>query len=173
MQNQNVKTEKGTQTKNNDIIEVILKDHEPLKELIEIMKDSDKELSERKAAFDEFVPLLIAHAKPEEQALYIYMKSKEDTREEALEGDVEHGLADQLVEECKRTTDEDLLSARIKVLAELVEHHIEEEEDELLPAFKKNSNAQDRAKLAEKFLKLKIDYLAAGDENIIPDPQLN
>ncbi len=35
---------------------------------------------------------------PEEQVLYTYMKSKEETREEGFEGDVEHALADQLVE---------------------------------------------------------------------------
>lgn len=159
------------QQQQSDIVDLILKDHEPLKELIEVMKDSDKDLAERKAAFQEFAPTLVAHAKPEEQVLYTFMKKKEELREEGFEGDVEHTLADQLVEECKRTEDEDLLGARLKVLAELVEHHIEEEEEELLPDFKENSKSQERIKMGDEFLRLKLDYLAAGDENIIPDPK--
>jgi len=157
------------QMRNNDIVEVILEDHKPLKKLISIMKDSEQEFAERKGAFEEFAPLLIAHAKPEEQTLYTFMKRDEELREEGFEGDVEHAIADQLVEEIKRTSDEDLCSARIKVLAELVEHHIEEEEEDLLPDFRKNSEAADRLELGNTFLTLKVDYMAADDDNIIPD----
>lgn len=156
-----------------DIVEAILEDHKPLKELIKVMKDSESEIAVRKAAFQEFAPLLIAHAKPEEETLYVFMKANEEFREGGFEGDVEHQLADQLLEECKRTTDDELLGARIKVLAELVEHHIEEEEEELLPDFKKNSDEAERLKLGNRFFGLKASYLAAGDDNVIPDPALN
>ena len=168
---QNTSKEKSGATQNNDIINLILEDHKPLKELIKVMKDSDKSTEERFAAFEEFAPTLIAHAKPEEEVLYVFMKKNEELREEGFEGDVEHQLADQLVEEIKRTQDEDLKGARIKVLAELVEHHIEEEEEELLPDFKENSESAERAQLGNRFLELKLQYLAAGDENIIPDPK--
>jgi hypothetical protein len=99
------------------------------------------------------------------------MKLVDDLREDGFEGEVEHTLADQLVEECKRTVDEDALSAKIKVLAELVEHHIKEEENELLPDVKKQTQVIDRATLGDKFLRLKVDYLAAGDDNVVPDPR--
>ncbi len=168
---QNTSKEKSGSTQDNDIINLILEDHKPLKELIKVMKDSEKSTEERLTAFAEFAPTLIAHAKPEEELLYVFMKKNEELREEAFEGDVEHQLADQLVEEIKRTQDEDLKSARIKVLAELVEHHIEEEEEELLPDFKENSESTERAQLGNRFLELKLEYLAAGDENIIPDPK--
>lgn len=137
-----------------DIVEIILDDHKALKKLVQVMKDSDKDLSERKKAFQEFAPLLLQHAKPEEQSWYLYMKKAVDMREEGFEGDVEHGLADQLVEEIKRTEDEDQVSARIKVLAELVEHHIEEEEEEQLPEFKKNTSNVEREQLGELYMQL-------------------
>lgn len=135
-----------------DIIDIILEDHKPLWDLIEVMKDDEKSVKERKAAFDEFAPKLAAHAKPEERALYTYMKKDEELTEEAFEGDVEHGLADQLCEEIKRTTEEDLLGARIKVLAELVEHHLEEEEKEIFPDVRKNIGAEERARLGDEYL---------------------
>ncbi|WP_413293663.1 hemerythrin domain-containing protein [Bdellovibrio sp. HCB185ZH] len=152
-----------------DIVNLIYEDHKALKALIKVMKDSDKPEEERFAAFKEFAPTLIAHAKPEEETLYVSMKKNEELREDGFEGDVEHQLADQLVEEIKRTTDSDLKSARIKVLAELVEHHIEEEEEDMLPECKKELKSEERSRIGNEFLKLKLKYLAAGDDNIIPD----
>ncbi|UYL10261.1 immunity 49 family protein [Bdellovibrio sp. SKB1291214] len=152
-------------TKMDDIIEMILEDHKPLKKLIKIMKDSDREISERAEAFAEFAPLLISHAKPEEDSLYAFMKKDEDLREEGLEGDVEHQLADQLCEEIKRTTDPEEMGARIKVLAELVEHHIEEEEEDLLPDFKDNSEIEERVALGKQFIELKTAMLVKGGED--------
>lgn len=166
------RTSAKRELKEADIVNLILEDHKPLKELIKVMKDSDKSHEERFGAFEEFAPTLIAHAKPEEETLYVYMKGDEELKEEGCEGDVEHMIADQLVEEIKRATDKDMKAAQIKVLAELVEHHIEEEEEELLPDFKKESEADVRAQLGNKFLELKLKYLAAGDDNIIPDPKL-
>ena len=148
-----------------DIITMILADHKPLKKLIKIMKDSDADVSERKTAFEEFCPLLVTHAKPEEQTMYVFMKEDEELRTEGLEGDVEHGLADQMIEEAKRTDDEDMWCARVKVLAELVEHHIKEEEDELLPDFRKHSELEQRVELGEKFLQLKAELEAQGSDD--------
>jgi hemerythrin-like domain-containing protein len=156
----------------NDIISIILEDHKPLKQLIKVMKDTERSTEERFAAFEKFAPTLIAHAKPEEETLYVFMKKNEELKEDGYEGGVEHTIADQLVEEIKRTSDEDMKDARIKVLAELVEHHIEEEEEELLPDLKKETEKDIRARIGNQFLELKIKYLAAGDENIIPDPKL-
>lgn len=167
------KSQKAVQQAEADIINIILEDHKPLKELIKVMKDSERPEEERFGAFEEFAPTLVAHAKPEEETLYVEMKKEEELREEGLEGDVEHQLADQLVEEIKRTTDKDLKSARIKVLAELVEHHIEEEEEELLPEYKKNSQKEERLELGSRFLEMKLKYLAAGNDNIVPDPKLS
>src|SRR4051794_32895214 len=78
-----------------DLIELILEDHKLLKKLIKVMKSEDAEYEEKREAFEEFAPLLVAHAKPEEQVLYNFMKQDEDLRMEGFEGDVEHGLADQ------------------------------------------------------------------------------
>ena len=153
-----------------DIIDVILEDHKPLWDLIEIMKDDDKSLRERKAAFDEFAPTLAAHAKPEERSLYQFMKGKDDLGEEAFEGEVEHGLADQLVEEVKRTTEEDVLGARIKVLAELVEHHLEEEEEEIFPHVRGQTSATERSHLADEYLMYQQE-VEATDLDAQPAPK--
>lgn len=150
--------------KSADIIDIILADHKPLKRLIQILKNSDKSFSERRAAFEQFAPLLTMHAKAEEQVLYVCMKEDDDTRIDGLEGDVEHGLADQMVEEAKRTKEKDLWTARVKVLAELVEHHIKEEEEEMLPEFRKNSDQQERIELGQQYIETKLNIRGDGSE---------
>lgn len=147
-----------------DIIEMILEDHKPLKKLIKVLKDSDEDLKTRRKAFEDFAPLLIQHAKPEEQVLYVFMKNEEELREEGFEGEVEHVLADQLIEEAKRSEDDDVWSARVKVLAEVVEHHIEEEEDELLPKFKKATVLEMREELGREFMDAKNNMTGTGSE---------
>jgi hypothetical protein len=105
------------QAASDDIIRLILADHKPLKECIQVMKDDDKPEAERRSAFEKFSTLLVLHAQAEEQSLYTDMKKHKDMRMEAFEGDVEHGLADQVLEETKRTEDKDVWFARVKVLA--------------------------------------------------------
>ena len=141
-----------------DIVKLILEDHKPLKRLIETLKDTEESFAKRQAAFEEFGARLIAHAKPEEQALYVYMKEGNELRTEGFEGDVEHMIADQLLQEAQATNDEDLWSAQVKVLAELVEHHIEEEEEEMLPEFKKEATDEERSMIGQKYLHLKSKY---------------
>ena len=142
-----------------DIVDLILRDHKPIKALIKIMKSEDASLAQKKAAFAKFGPILKAHAKPEEKTWYKNMKFVDHMKVEGLEGDIEHGLADQLCKELKRTGDKDMFKAKVKVLAEMVEHHIEEEEEDMLPSFKRKSSKQERAELGETYEKLRQEYI--------------
>ena len=120
-----------------DVIQLILKDHLPLKKLIAVLKDADAKKSEKKPAFEKFAPTLLAHSKPEEESLYVHLKEDRVLRAEGFEAGTEHALADQLIEDIKQTHDDDEWMAKVKVLAELVEHHIEEEEGEMFKMVRK------------------------------------
>ena len=146
-----------TKTSRRDIINLILRDHKPLWKLLKVMKSEKASLAEKKTAFKEFAPTLEAHAKPEENTWYIDMKSEEEMKQDGLEGDVEHTLAEQLCNELKSTSYDDLFEAKVKVLAEFVEHHLEEEE--MLPEFKKNSTLEEREELGDKYEELRKEYV--------------
>lgn len=150
-----------------DILQLILEDHKPLKKLIKTLKSSTADFDDKKEAFEEFAPLILTHAKSEEETLYIFMKDGQDMREEGFEGDVEHDLATQMVEDARSTTDEDLFCARVKVLAELVEHHIEEEEGETLPAFARFSRPEEREDLGRKY-RDKKEHVESRDDTTPP-----
>ena len=141
-----------------DIVDAILEDHKALKDLIPLLKSEDAGYVEKRATFKLFAAALEAHAKPEGQTWYVDMKKIEDLKVDGVEGDVEHDLADQLTRELKATTSEDLFMGKVKVLAELLEHHLKEEEEEQLPKFKKATSSEEREKLGAKYLKLRSAY---------------
>lgn len=152
-----------------DAVDLILEDHKRLKELISVLKDLDADESQRKNAAEEFAICLIAHAKPEEQVLYTVMKHYPPFRIEAFEGETEHTVADQLLAEIKKAKDNDDWSAKVKVIAELVEHHIEEEESKILPHVKKGFSRELRNSLGREFLKKKAEVYESGGE--APPPE--
>lgn len=146
---------KAQEISGTDIVELILEDHKPLKELIKILKKAHGNAEERFEAFETFAPLLLSHAEAEEMSLYEFMKKNKDEIVEAMEGDTEHALASQLIDEIYATEDENLWSAKVKVLAEMVEHHVKEEEGSMLPDFRKNSTMEARVALGDEYTQLK------------------
>lgn len=156
-------------TNESDIIQLILKDHMPLKKLIKILKDSDCKMSVKRPAFEKFAPMLLAHAKPEEESLYARLKEGDDElRTEGFEGETEHAIADELIEQIKQTQDEDNWMAKVKVLGELVEHHIEEEEGEMFRMVKKEFDIETRVAIGETYMSLKEKF---EEENMTEDTQ--
>ncbi|WP_409477257.1 hemerythrin domain-containing protein [Pseudobdellovibrio sp. HCB154] len=149
----------NAQTSKDDIVKLILLDHAPLKRLIAILKDSELTIRTRRRAFDQFAPLLLVHAHAEQESFYTFLKDENrELRVHGLEGDVEHALAEYMVDEVKMAEDAGVWSARAKVLAELVEHHIEEEESEIIPDFKKEVDIEDRILIGKQYLDLKDHF---------------
>jgi hemerythrin-like domain-containing protein len=149
-----------------DIIQLILRDHKPLKELIEVLKDSEVSVSVKRPAFKKFAPLLLGHAQPEEKSLYVYMKEEDkNLRVEGYEGDTEHAIASQLVDEIEATTNTDEWMAKVKVLAELVDHHIMEEENDMLPDIRMAFDEPTRLQIGDEYTRLREDF-----ESIPPQP---
>lgn len=149
----------------NDIIKLILEDHVPLKKLIKVLKDPHIKMSEKRPSFEKFAVQLLAHAKPEEASLYSWMQeNKSEARMEAFEGLTEHAIAEHLIEEIRVTTDKNEWLGKVKVLGELVEHHIQEEETSMFKLVKKEFNAEMRAEIGDEYLKQKAEY----EENLKP-----
>lgn len=142
-----------------DIVTLILRDHRPIKELILILKDQEISISKKRPAFADFESVLTSHAKAEEESLYVHLKEYDDLRTEGLEGDTEHAIAEQLMQEVNQSKDdEDLWMAKVKVLAELVDHHVKEEEKEVLKEVRKEVSLEERMELGEMYSQLLSKY---------------
>ena len=75
---------------------------------------------------------LDVHARIEETIFYPAIKQEAETREIVLEGFEEHHVAKILLKELEELpVDTEQWTAKLKVLQENVEHHVEEEEGEM------------------------------------------
>lgn len=155
-----------SRSESTDVIALILKDHKPIKELIEILKDEEVSFAKKQPAFVEFELALTSHAKAEEESLYVHLKEIDHLVVEGLEGDIEHALADQLMREINDSNgDEDTWMAKVKVLAELVEHHVKEEEKEVFKKVRKDFNTEQRNEIGEMYARLHSEYQENAPEN--------
>ena len=99
--------------------------------------EAAKSAKPRRETFNEIADALALHAAIEERHFYPSVK-KQQTEDILLESVEEHleikrAIADLLELE----TDDDSFDAKVKVLQEDVEHHVEEEETELFPKVEK------------------------------------
>ncbi|MFA6239064.1 MAG: hemerythrin domain-containing protein [Bacteriovorax sp.] len=123
---------------NFNIIDILLMDHEYLKECIEIIKDKNQDKKLKLKHAKGFLDALKKHSEGEKKALYAPLEEVNEFRQRILESQIEHAIVDSKVKmlipkisAIRSLTDE--LEAEMKVVSDLVEHHIEEEEDELFP----------------------------------------
>lgn len=156
-----------------DIIALIKRDHVPLRAGIKILKSEEATDSQKKKALKIFLRDLELHAKAEEKSLYESAQTESEVRSTILEGYEEHEIADALALELKALNFEnewnDHLAAKAKVLAELVEHHVEEEEREMLPEVEEVYSKEELLQLGEQYVQAYKEVQAGlALENIVP-----
>lgn len=112
------------------IYDRIKQDHDALREMMEGIEGAAPD--DRRALFDRFKTELWAHTRVEEVAFYAPLRCSEETRKKILEGLNEHHLSDALLDELdSMTASAETWAAKFQVLREILEHHLEEEEEEM------------------------------------------
>jgi hypothetical protein len=160
------------ETKSQDAIALLKADHRAVEELFEKFEKASDYERKRKLA-EEICLELSVHAQIEEEIFYPACEGKVD--EDLLkESYVEHDGAKVLIAEItKGRPDDEFYDAKVKVLQEEIEHHVEEEEKRLEGLFAQARKAeldmdalgQD---LAARKAQLTDEFRATG----IPTPQL-
>lgn len=124
----------------NDAIDLLLDDHKQVRQLIkQYEKTHDGASAEEKQELAEQIcNEFLLHADIEEQ--FFYPAAREALEQEDLvdEAEVEHASARDLVSQIQAMqADDPMYDAKVKVLGEYIEHHVEEEEKEMFPKVKK------------------------------------
>lgn len=123
-------------------VNMLIEDHKKVKKLFKEFEKMKKEPDGDKAAEQRLVQTacaeLMIHAQLEEEIFYPAMRHVIDDSDLLDEAEVEHATAKQLITELSSMQPGDALyDAKFTVLAEYVNHHVEEEEKEMFPKAKK------------------------------------
>jgi iron-sulfur cluster repair protein YtfE (RIC family) len=140
-----------------DIYTLLKQQHEEVSKLFEKCEETtDRAIKTRQNLFQQIRQKLEMHTRIEEELFYPRLEAADETRSLILEAYEEHGLVKQLLVELEGMEPDELWAAKLKVLKENVEHHVEEEQDELFPKAKKvldAEEAEDICDLAEAMMK--------------------
>jgi len=143
-----------------DAIELLKMQHEEAKKLFTEIEAAEDEKKEE--LFEQLADALAVHATIEEK--HFYPATKNARTEELLQEAVEEHLGiKRLIADLLEMSPEDAqFDAKVKVLKEQVEHHVEEEEGELFPKVRKMFREDELDDLAVVMQDMADDLKAAG-----------
>jgi hemerythrin superfamily protein len=111
-----------------DAIELLKDDHRQVEEWFEEFESTNSSAKKQRLA-TQICEALTVHTQIEEDIFYpafIEATGEEDIHHEAV---VEHESATKLIEQIKASSpDDDYFDAKVKVLSEMIKHHVKEEE---------------------------------------------
>ena len=143
---------------NADILSTLKTEHEEVAALLKQMVGA-KNGAERKSLLKKIKANLVPHLRAEEKVVYdavLALKDK-DAQIDGEEGYAEHALGDKILGELGKIKNamSAEFSAKAKVLKELVEHHVAEEERNIWQDLEDNFSGEDRIAMNRKFLAAK------------------
>ena len=134
------------------IFKRLKEDHEEVSSLMEKLAGMSEDDPNRAKTFATIRDELLRHSEAEDQIFYAKLRQHEETRDQILESKEEHKVIEKLLRELDRNDEtSDQWTAKFEVLKENVEHHVEEEENELFPKAKKVIDKEEAERLGEDF----------------------
>ena len=150
-----------------DAIKLLKKDHDEVRGLLKKLTDTTKNaVQTRRKLLEQVANEIAAHAKVEEEIFYPACRNaarNEKERQLLAEAREEHRAVEDLVLPDLKKTEPGTVEfgGRAKVLKELVEHHADEEEDELFKFARKVLSKEKLEQLGEQMAARKEELLAA------------
>ena len=148
-----------------DATTLLAKDHKDVRALFkryEKLSKAQADGSERQALAEQICRMLTVHAQIEEEIFYPAVREAEVDEDLLDEAEVEHASAKDLIGQIQSMQpDDDLYDAKVTVLGEYINHHVEEEEGEM---FRKARRAKvDMVNLGEQLMQRKEQLMGEAD----------
>ena len=145
-----------------DATVLLQRDHADVKKLFrqyEKLADNEADGQERQALAMQICQMLTVHATIEEEIFYPAAREAEVEEDLLDEAEVEHASAKDLIAQIQSMSpDDELYDAKVAVLGEYVEHHVQEEEGQMFPKCRRAK--MDLAGLAEQLAERKSELMA-------------
>jgi hemerythrin-like domain-containing protein len=125
-----------------DAVSLLSADHAEVKQMFETYRqlvDENADDEQRGELARKICSMLTVHAEIEEEIFYPAMRDSVDDELTLDEAEVEHASAKELIEQLEGMDPGDALyDAKVIVLGEYVDHHVQEEENEIFPQAEKS-----------------------------------
>ncbi|MEX2048772.1 MAG: hemerythrin domain-containing protein [Gemmatimonadota bacterium] len=137
-------------------------DHRKMKKLLsELESTTERGVKTREELFATVKDELTVHETIEEEIFYPALKEHPKTKEITLEAYEEHHVVDMVMAEIEGVPyDDERWGAKFKVMKENIEHHIEEEENEMFKQARQAFDEDELEALGER-MKVRKDQLTA------------
>ncbi|GGD31087.1 hemerythrin domain-containing protein [Nocardioides daphniae] len=146
-----------------DVVDLIMKDH---REFERMLAQMESDPTSRATVLPVFATLLTAHSRAEENEVYP-AASAADGADDVAHSQEEHVEADRLVERLQACDPDSAEFAELLAeVAEAVTHHLEEEEETVLPHLRERLDDDRLQELGEAFLTSREEHLGAGPGDI-------
>ncbi|GGI18362.1 hemerythrin domain-containing protein [Oxalicibacterium faecigallinarum] len=145
-----------------DAVDMLIEDHEKVKKLFkEFEKLAKKDDTEGKVEVAQKIcEELTIHAQIEEEIFYPAAREAINDDDMLNEAEVEHATAKDLIEQISGMSgDDEMYDAKVKVLSEYINHHVEEEEGEMFKKVRKSK--LDLDELAVQMMERKEELMGA------------
>jgi hemerythrin superfamily protein len=156
---------KAAQPDDMDILDKLKQEHDEVKELLGKLVES-RRAAERNALLRKIRKALVPHVRAEEKVVYdaILALKDEDAKVDGNEGYLEHAHADIALKKLSaiRPASSPEFTAAAKVLKELVEHHVKEEESAVWDDVRENFDSEARIEMHRKFEAAKKKVKVSG-----------
>jgi hemerythrin-like domain-containing protein len=142
------------------VITLIKDDHAKVEAVFKKLESADP--SEVPQLLEQVAELLVPHSKAEEQVVYPAIKSAApDEESDVDDGIAEHHHVEEVLEQLKGSDPEAPgVDGLIAAMIGEVRHHVEEEEQDILPKFSDSVDNQTLSDLGEQFTQAKEKALA-------------
>jgi hemerythrin superfamily protein len=151
------------QTGRVDVVDLIMQDHRELVRMFEVLR---AEPGKRRALVPVMATLLFAHSRAEESEVYPAARDAGGS-EDVEHSQKEHLAADQLAEQLGEADPEGPeFDELLGKLIDAVQHHLEEEEETVLPHMRERMSAEQLDQLGRVFLDARAEHLGGQQEDI-------
>jgi hemerythrin superfamily protein len=145
-----------------DATALLERDHAEVKKLFkqyQKLAGAEADGAQRKALAGQICMMLTVHATVEEEIFYPAAREAEVGDDLLDEAEVEHASAKDLIAQIQSMgPDDELYDAKVTVLGEYIDHHVEEEENEMFPKCRRAK--MDLAELATALTERKAELMA-------------
>jgi hemerythrin-like domain-containing protein len=144
-------------------LSLLKEDHDKVKKLLtELDATTERGVKTREELFRKVKLELQVHEAIEEEIFYPALKEHPKAREIVLEGYEEHNVVDTVMQEIEGVAfDDERWGAKLTVMKENVEHHIDEEESEMFDQARQVFDRDELARLGERMQTRKEELMAA------------